>query len=67
MTSEMVLRVAKALCDEGVSPIIARETALAAIQAMREPTNAMLKAGVVHTIIPDLVWTTMIDEALLHD
>ena len=86
MASEMIERVARALCREaGDDPdetdITGRggplwrlwiDAARSAIEAMMEPTNAMLKAGSAHHMygpgdpLPDALdaWRAMIDAAL---
>jgi len=44
---------------------VARTRARAAIEAMREPTEAMQKAGYIVTVDDEVdVWQTMIDAAL---
>lgn len=85
--SEMVERVAKALFqwqhghdrwDEAEPDVRedACEAARAAIEAMREPTEAMcdaadaldrVEAGVLRTEVPFDAWIAMIDEALKGD
>jgi hypothetical protein len=73
--SEMVERVAKAICrttyvatkwDDCTDAVKAVfiEAARAAIEAMRLPTLAMLETGYLYTGAPDDMWTSMIDEAL---
>ena len=46
-----------------------REKARAAIEAMREPTQAMLAAGKAHRVWPHVptIYNTMIDAALSED
>jgi hypothetical protein len=66
--SEMVERVARALADCALEPFdaISRQKfmgdARAAIEAMREPTEAMLERGDHGTSAAG--WASMIDEAL---
>jgi hypothetical protein len=67
--SEMIERVAVAINDRlrerGGKPIpfhMMRHTAAAAIEAMREPTDEMVKAGV--NLWCERAWDAMIDAAL---
>lgn len=65
--SEMVERVASALIARRA--LAGREEdphtlARIAIEAMREPTKAMLKAGTMYVTPPHKVWPAMIDAAL---
>lgn len=69
--SEMVERVAKAIMARFNDPLPfhAEELARAAIEAMREPTNAMERAGDEYGRFTNgpsacVVWEAMIDEAL---
>ena len=60
---EALLRVEK----YGVTPPMvrmAREYARAAIEAMREPTPAMIEAGRRNSLTLEQSWKQMIDEAL---
>lgn len=63
--SEMVQRVADHLrrkVGPAIDPSVCEMAAKIAIEAMREPTQAMV--GVADVILPDLPWREMIDEAL---
>lgn len=66
--SEMVDRVETAIkaCRNKLVPPTDAELALAAIAAMRTPTEAMVRAGrsQITDQHPDLTWPAMIDEAL---
>lgn len=67
--SEMVERVAQAICgDDNPANILTihRIRARAAIEAMREPTEAMVYADTVKEWPSDAcaAWKAMIDEAL---
>jgi hypothetical protein len=73
--SEIVDRVARAMCDTKLWPgAWKRETegnreewrmlACAAIEAMREPTDAMLQAGPPEPYMDRYVWGKIIDAAL---
>jgi hypothetical protein len=82
MTDDLVERVARAICTaNGVDPDIEHADkfgeilvnwmnfepqARAAIAAMREPTEAMIKAGTAHggQTNTDVIWQAMIDAAL---
>ena len=83
---EIVERVARALCDDTLkrwrSPIALQKepwrefipAALAAIEAMREPSDAMITAGIIErhdSVVPEAwslatanIWRAMIDAAL---
>ena len=70
---DMVERVARAIrkheIDTGASTAnigvgVYLPLARAAIEAMREPTDAMLKVGPPFPYMDEYVWKTMIDEAL---
>jgi hypothetical protein len=73
--NEMILRVAKAInkLGYGLGESLELTIAYAAITAMREPTEAMLKAdvslggygfGECYQADPKEVWQAMIDESL---
>ncbi len=76
MIDDMVERVALALCNhlnEGAASLYeelgedtARDLARVAIAAMREPTEAMVDAGVEAAVCDNapLAWPAMIDAAL---
>lgn len=70
---EMIERVAKALADHRGVPIDERRSdAIAAIEAMREPTDEMKRSGGEYIFADDFntdslagsVWEGMIDAAL---
>jgi hypothetical protein len=65
----MIERVARAIAkSQGSNPRWNHEgwlrDARAAIEAMREPTKAMLEVGPPFPYMDEYVWQTMIDEAL---
>jgi len=67
--SEMIERVAKAIYEamdlsDGLDGTAAKTYARAAIEAMREPTEAMLNASYLTSWDADEVWKDMIDAAL---
>lgn len=74
MTESMIERVAKALCEQGgvvwgklsqIQKAHHLSLARAAIEAMREPTDAMwLADGLVDHMHPTDAWEIMIDAAL---
>ena len=69
---DMIERVAEAIrlrsCERGhpVHPAVAHHLAAAAIEAMRDPTEAMVDRCWTDQVIdyPDLCWKSMIDEVL---
>ena len=70
MTDSMIERVARALLvadRSAITPDYYQRMARAAIEAMREPTEAMLDAGVnfrERNARTEQIWQAMIDEAL---
>lgn len=71
--SEMIDRVAEAIrlrgCERGypISPMVVHHLAAAAIEAMREPTEAMADAGTTETNSEEDAiecWNAMINEAM---
>ena len=71
--SEMIERVAKAIDESSQPPgcadysILMKNAAVAAIKAMREPTDAMVDAGDMWADAPGYsakAWRAMIDAAL---
>lgn len=66
--TEMIEKVARSIQDVinpgfGIS-VQAYRQACSAIATMREPTDAMLAAGVIHDDATYSTWQAMIDEAL---
>lgn len=62
---EMVERVAEAIRATQAMPHTKEQVARAAIEAMREPTETMRKAGYALTVDDEVeIWQGMIDEAL---
>ena len=71
MTDDMIERVARSITEvlraKGASSRMmdaGKDAARAAIKAMREPTEAMLKAGPPFPYMDKDVWKAMIDAAL---
>jgi hypothetical protein len=63
--SEMIMRIAAALSEADHSADgDYRKLAVAALEAMREPTEAMLEAGPPDPYMDRDVWAKMIDQAL---
>ena len=69
--SEFFERVVYAMleAESDLDPMSARTVLIAALKAMREPTESMLDAGEVAFSVPDAIgagdaWQAMIDQAI---